>query len=204
MSKQALNHFKKHDPVLAKLVKNLGELPKSRKLCSRLEHLVEAIISQQLSVKASDTIYKRFLGLFPKSKFPKPEQIFKLKTQQLRAVGISNQKAIYIFDLAEKVVNKKINLRTLHTLSDEEVIQTLIQVKGIGRWTAEMFLMFSLQRPDIFSVGDLGLKNAIIRLYGLKQPLTEKQLHNLVKKWSPYKTIASRYLWKSLNNEPTK
>lgn len=170
--------------------------------------LVESIVSQQLSVKASDTIFARFVELFVKSgaiktarSFPKPEQVLKMSDAKLRKVGLSGSKVKYIKDLAKKVHQKELQLNRLHKMSDEEVIEHLVQVKGIGRWTGEMFLMFSLARPDIFSHGDLGLRNAIQKLYGSKKPLTEKQIQKIVSKWSPHRTLASRYLWRSLDNE---
>lgn len=202
MSKQAIQHFKKHDPTLHGFAHKFGELEMRKNKRGHFEALVEAIVSQQLSVKASDTIFNRFVALFPGKKFPKPEDILKLSPEKMRSVGISNSKAVYILDLSEKVFNKELKLQTLDKLDNEEVITELTKVKGIGRWTAEMFLMFSLLREDVFSLGDLGLKNAIKKLYKLKNHPTEKQLNNLFKKWSPYKTYAARYLWKSLDNEP--
>lgn len=192
-------HLSKVDTKLGELIKvvNLPVQRKSRR--THFEALVEAIVSQQLSVKAADTIFFRFVALF--GKFPKPEQILKMKDSKLREVGLSYQKISYIKDLATKVLSKDLKLNTLSRLDNEAVINELVKVKGIGRWTAEMFLMFSLLRPDVFSSGDLGLRNAIIKLYKLKKPPTEKQLERITKKWSPHRTTASRYLWKSLNNE---
>jgi DNA-3-methyladenine glycosylase II len=166
-----------------------------------LEALVEAIVSQQLSVKAADTIYFRFLDLFPKSKFPKAEALIELPTAQYRKVGISGPKTKYIKHLAKMVATKELKLNKLHKLDNEAVIVELVKVKGIGRWTAEMFLMFTLMRPDVFSYGDLGLRNAIKKLYKLKTPPTQKQLDRITKKWSPHRTTAARYLWRSLDNE---
>ncbi len=195
------------DPILAKVIAQI-ELPpaKAHGGKNHFHSLVEAIVSQQLSVKASDTIFARFKKLFTEKNnsrsFPKPEQILKMSDAKMRAAGLSYQKIKYIKDLAKKVQAKEVLLHKLEKMSDEEVIEHLTQVKGIGRWTGEMFLMFSLQRPDIFSQGDLGLKNAIIKLYKFKKPPTEKQIEKIISKWSPHKTTASRYLWKSLNNEP--
>ncbi len=199
MKLAAEKHLSKVDPKLGELIKvvNLPVQRKSRR--THFEALVEAIVSQQLSVKAADTIFFRFVALF--GKFPKPEQILKMKDSKLREVGLSYQKISYIKDLSTKVLSKDLRLNTLSRLDNEAVITELIKVKGIGRWTAEMFLMFSLVRPDVFSTGDLGLRNAIIKLYKLKKPPTEKQLERITKKWSPHRTTASRYLWKSLNNK---
>lgn len=199
MKLSAEKHLSKVDPKFGELIKvvNLSVQRKSRR--THFEALVEAIVSQQLSVKAADTIFFRFVALF--GKFPKPEQILKMMDSKLREVGLSYQKISYIKDLATKVLSKDLKLNTLSRLDNEAVITELVKVKGIGRWTAEMFLMFSLLRPDVFSSGDLGLRNAIIKLYKLKKPPTEKQLERITKKWSPHRTTASRYLWKSLNNE---
>lgn len=208
MKLTAEKHLSKVDLKFGELIKvvNLPVQIKSRR--THFEALVEAIVSQQLSVKAADTIFLRFVALFNQHKkkssshvFPKPEQILKMKDSKLREVGLSYQKISYIKDLATKVLSKDLKLNTLSRLDNEAVITELVKVKGIGRWTAEMFLMFSLLRPDVFSSGDLGLRNAIIKLYKLKKPPTEKQLERITKKWSPHRTTASRYLWKSLNNE---
>lgn len=194
----ANKHLSAVDPVLAQLIKQ-SKLPPQKVLRrSRFEALVEAIVSQQLSVKAADTIFFRFVALFPNQKFPKPEQVLKLSITKFRKVGISNSKALYIKELSKNIVTKKLKLTSLHRLDNEAVIAELVKVKGIGRWTAEMFLMFTLRRPDVFSPGDLGLRNAIQNLYKLKGPPSEKQLHKITQKWSPYRTTASRYLWHSL------
>lgn len=163
--------------------------------------LCESIVSQQLSVKASDTIFKRFLSLLPNSQLT-PENVLKIPHEKLRSCGLSNSKSLYIKDLASKVIDGTVELDKLPAMINEEIIAELIKVKGIGRWTAEMFLMFALARPDIFSAGDLGLRNAIMRLYGLKRIPTEKKLIAIAHKWSPYRTYACRVLWRTLNNTP--
>jgi DNA-3-methyladenine glycosylase II len=201
MSQQAIKHFQKQDPILHAFAKSYGEIIVRKPKRARFEALVEAIVSQQLSVKASDTIFKRFVALFPGKKFPTPEEILKMPVKKIRATGVSEAKAKYILDLSQKVASKELKLNSLHKLSDEEVIEELTKVKGIGRWTAEMFLMFSLLRPDVYSLGDQGLKNAVRNLYKLKSHPTDRQINKLLKKWSPYKTYAARYLWKSLDNE---
>lgn len=194
-------HLRSVDPKLAKVIDQYQLKPQRRLPRTHFEALVEAIISQQLSVKASDTIFGRFVALFPKQKFPKPEAVAKLSLPQFRKVGISGQKASYIKDLATRVAKGQVKLQSLHRLDNEQVIFELTQIKGIGRWTAEMFLMFTLRRPDVFSYGDLGLRNAIQRLYKLKNPPTEQQLERISKKWAPHRTTAARYLWKSLDNK---
>jgi DNA-3-methyladenine glycosylase II len=186
------------DPILGAVIKKI-ELKERKKSVNHFKTLVESIVSQQLSVKASDTIFKRFLELFPGRTFPKPEQVLKMTDDKLRSVGLSGSKVKYIKHLSEKVHKKEVALHKLNKMTDEEVIEHLIQVKGIGRWTGEMFLMFSLQRPDVFSYGDLGLKNAIIKLYGFKRPPSQKQIEKITLKWAPYRSLASRYLWRSLD-----
>ena len=146
----------------------------------------------------TDTIFSRFKILFPKKKIT-PLSILKLDDQNLRNTGISYSKIKYIKDLSSKVQNREINLGGMVRLSDEEVILELIKVKGIGKWTAEMFLMFTLNRPDVFSHGDLGLNNAIKKIYKLKNHNTKK-VEKIVSKWSPYKSTAARILWHSLDN----
>lgn len=197
--KLAIKHLSAVDPKLAILIRSTKLNPQKKLRRTNFEALVEAIVSQQLSVKAADTIFSRFVALF--GKFPKPEQILKMKDAKLREVGLSYQKISYIKDLSMKIISKQLKLNTLSKLDNEAVITELVKVKGIGRWTAEMFLMFTLMRPDVFSSGDLGLRNAIIKLYKLKKPPSEKLLESITKKWSPHRTTASRYLWKSLNNE---
>lgn len=194
-------HLASVDPVLAELIKKYKLPPQKILRRSRFEALVEAIISQQLSVKAADTIFFCFVALFPNSKFPKPEEVFKLPISKFRKVGISNSKALYIKELCRSIISKELKLASLHKLDNEGVITELIKVKGIGRWTAEMFLMFTLRRPDVFSHGDLGLRNAIQRLYKIKGPPTEKQLRKITENWSPHRTTAARYLWRSLENK---
>ncbi|MDQ3018313.1 MAG: DNA-3-methyladenine glycosylase [bacterium] len=187
------------DPILAAVIAQIQLPYRKPSRRSRFEGLVEAIVSQQLSVKAADTIFERFTQLFPGKNFPTPEEVANTSIAKLRSVGLSGSKATYILDLAQKVSSKELKLQSLHRLEDEAVIEELVKIKGIGRWTAEMFLMSSLNRPDLFSHGDLGLRNAIAKWYGFKKPLTQKQIEKIVQKWSPHRTLASRYLWKSLD-----
>ncbi|MEZ4180364.1 MAG: DNA-3-methyladenine glycosylase [Candidatus Doudnabacteria bacterium] len=197
---KAIKHIKKADPILGKVIIQLGELEMRKRPRGRFEALVKAIVSQQLSTKAAATIFERFRKLYPGS-FPKPEDILKTRDAKLRSAGLSYQKISYIKDLADHVLTKKLHLQKLSKMSDQEIIDELVAVKGIGQWTAEMFLMFSLERPDVFSVGDLGLRNAMIKIYNLPKGISYNQLLEIAKKWSPYRTIASRYLWQSLDND---
>ncbi len=200
MNPKILSHFKKVDPKLYKLIKSLEELQNlpAFKTEEYFMDLVESIVSQQLSGKAADTIFGRFKALFPKGKVT-PQSVLKLEDEKIRDAGLSYAKIKYIKDLATKVVSGQVDLGKLKDLADEEVIVELVKVKGIGKWTAEMFLMFTLGRPDVFSHGDLGLNTAIKRIYGLKS-YDVRSAEKIVSKWSPYKSTASRILWKSLNN----
>ncbi len=162
--------------------------------------LIRSIANQQLSGKAADTILGRFLNLFG-NKFPKPEEILKKTDDEIRMVGFSYPKVRYIKGLASMVIKKEIDLKKLPNLKDEEVIAELIKIKGVGKWTAEMILMFSLDRPDIFSLGDLGLTTAVSRLYKIDRK-NIKKIEKISMKWSPYRSIASWYLWRSLDNRP--
>lgn len=200
----AVAHFEQVDPILHQAAILIGEIPEVSKRRSKVDHFTElsaSIVSQQLSTKVADVIWGRVLKLMTDEKVS-PEQVLAIDTEIFRKQGLSYSKIKYIKDLAQKVVDSEIDLEKLDVLPDEEVIVELVKVKGIGRWTAEMFLMFSLGRPDVFSTGDLGLKRAIQKLYGLKTEPDEKKLLELSKKWAPYRTTASRILWRSLDNEP--
>ncbi len=193
---KALKHFKKFDPVLYAVAINI-KLSPVIKSNDYFVDLIESIISQQLSIKASDTIFGRFKKLFP-SELITPEKLLKIPDQKIRETGISFSKIKYIKGIADAIIKKQINLDNIDKLSNDEVTIELVKLKGIGTWTAEMFLMFTLNRPDVFSTGDLGLQNAIIKLYKLNRKPNKNELLEISNKWSPYRTIASRILWKSL------
>ncbi len=159
--------------------------------------LYESIISQQLSVKASDTIWKRFVGLVESPS--DSGHVLRHSVEDFRAIGLSRQKSGYILNIAELTENGVVDLDHLDELSDDEVIDKLTLIKGVGRWTAEMFLIFTLGRPDIFSSGDLGLCNAVKKLYG-RAEITKKEIEELSVAWSPYRSLASITLWHSLDN----
>lgn len=201
MENKIKNHLKKHDLVLYKALEVFEDLSfivrKKPATDKYFEILVESIVSQQLSVKAGDTIFGRLKKLFVGEKIL-PKKVLKIADDKLRLVGLSNAKVKYIKDLASKVESGEVKLDKLNDLSDEQVILALTKVKGIGPWTAEMFLMFSLGRDDIFSHGDLGLKNAIKKIYKLENP-SRSEIEDIVKKWSPYKTYISRILWRYLD-----
>lgn len=198
---KVITHFEAVDPKMAALAKTHKLKPSRRPIENRFEYLALTILYQQLSTKAAGTIAARFRALYKTKEFPKPAQVLKTPDETLRGVGISWQKIKYIKDLADKVASKHINIDTLEQLSDEEVIAELTRVKGIGRWTAEMFLMSALGRQDIFSLGDLGLRTGIKRLYGYKHMPSDRTVLKHSNKWSPYRTTAARLLWASLDNE---
>jgi DNA-3-methyladenine glycosylase II len=200
MDKRIQQHFQKNDPVLHKALRRLAgktDHLTPTKTTDYFAHLCEGIVSQQLSEKAGSTIWNRLLDLFPGKKIT-PEKLLGLSDDKIRVVGTSNSKVLYLKNLARDVVDNKLHLETLPEMKDTDVIIELTKVKGIGPWTAEMFLMFALGREDVFSYGDLGLHNAMKRLYRWKKEPTKKQIDKIVVKWSPYKTYACRLLWKSL------
>jgi len=190
-----MNHFKKVDSVLFGAFEKVGKIEEIR---ARVEDeyfvsLCREIINQQLSDKVASVIFERFLKLFPKRKVT-PQLILKIKDEDIRKVGTSWSKVKYIKDLASKIQTKEVKLKKLKDMNNEEAIAELIKIKGIGRWTAEMFLMFSLGREDIFSHGDLGLKNGLKKLYKIEN-LTLEKAEEITSKWSPYKSYGSRILW---------
>lgn len=198
--KQALKYLSKKDAELARIIKLINLKPlKPRD--NHFQSLVEAIISQQLSSKAADTIIGRFKELLPKKDFPSPAEILQIKPARLRKAGLSGQKVRYITGLAKAVIRGDLDFNGLARMPDEQVIEELIKIKGIGRWTAEMFLIFSLRRPDVFSFGDLGSRNALIKIYGRRGRLTPAAMARIVARWSPHRSHAARVLWASLSLE---
>lgn len=195
MSSNAIKFLKK-DPRLAKIIRRVGGYDIIL-VKNPYESLVEAIITQQLSGKAAESISKRFRELF--GRFPKPTEVLKASDSKLRTTGLSTMKIKYIKDLSKKIVTKELRINSLKNLTDEEVIVQLTLVKGIGRWTAEMFLIFSLGRPDVLPVGDLGLRKGIRRLYSLSELPQKDKIEQIAQKWRPYRTVATWYIWKSLN-----
>lgn len=160
-------------------------------------HICASIISQQLSTKVAAVIYARFLALF-KKKNPSPTDIISLPFEELRGIGLSNAKANYVLNVCNFFIEQKLTDARLHKMEDEELISFLIQIKGVGRWTAEMILMFTLGREDVFAVDDLGIQQAICKLYGIEaadKKEMKKQMLKISAAWSPYRTYACRYLW---------
>jgi DNA-3-methyladenine glycosylase II len=164
--------------------------------------VLDAIASQQLSSKVAATIVNRIRALVPGEDTPTAEQVFALPDQALRDVGLSWAKVSYIKDLARRVVSGELDLVHVSGMSDEEIVKELVTVKGIGRWTAEMFLLFSLARPDVFAVDDYGLRVAVKRLYDLPDLPKPAPMREIAEPWRPYRSYASLYLWRSLDNSP--
>jgi DNA-3-methyladenine glycosylase II len=192
----------RRDPVLARLMRRHGACGLAdAQHADPFRALVHAIIAQQLSTKAAATIERRVHALLGGSS-PSPADVALVADTQLRAAGMSAQKIRYLRDLCARVERGELDLATLHLLPDEEVIASLTQVKGIGRWTAEMFLMFRLHRPDVLPVGDLGIVRAVQREYGLRKAPTPERLLRLGEPWRPYRSVACWYLWASLENAP--
>jgi DNA-3-methyladenine glycosylase II len=192
---EALKHLAVADARLAAIIKSVGTYEiKLRK--DPFQSLVEVIIYQQLAGSAADAIYRRFVKIY--DRFPRPPQLLTTRDARLRAAGLSARRIEYLNDLASLVSDGRLKLGLLQKISDEEVIAQLVQVKGIGRWTAEMFLIFCLGRPDVLPVGDLGLRKAMQRTYLLAEQPSPASMRNIAQPWRPYCSIATWYLWKSL------
>jgi DNA-3-methyladenine glycosylase II len=189
----------RRDPVLGGLIKQIGSCGMAeRQRKDHLTALIGSIVSQQLSTKAAATIFGRFVALFPDNAVPCAAAIAAVEDARLRGVGLSGQKVGYLRDLCARIEDGRLDLDALDSLEDEEVIERLTSVKGFGRWTAEMFLMFRLHRPDVLPVGDLGIQNAVQRLYKLRKRPDPKRLTKIGEPWRPYRSVACWYLWQSL------
>jgi DNA-3-methyladenine glycosylase II len=189
----------RRDPVLAAVIKQVGACGlASRQHADHLSALAGSIISQQLSGKAAATIFGRFRALFPDAVITGPA-IAALDDQTLRGVGLSAQKVGYMRDLSARIADNRLNLEELDALADEEVIERLTAVKGFGQWTAQMFLMFRLHRPDVLPVADLGIMKAVQKLYRLRKRPDPKKILKIGESWRPYRSVACWYLWRSLS-----
>lgn len=196
----SLRHLRRIDPVLAGVIESVGPFRMQlRTEGTHFEALTRSIVFQQLSGKAAATILGRLNALFPDGS-PTPEAILAASDATLRGVGLSRQKIAYLRDLSSKVLSGDLPLDDVHAMGDDDLIAHLVQVKGIGRWTAQMFLMFRLGRPDVLPELDLGIQNAIKRAYRMRKRPTPKQVKRVGAKWSPHSSVASWYLWRSLDN----
>jgi DNA-3-methyladenine glycosylase II len=198
MHRKALNHLRRADPVLARVIERVGPCRFSpRSDGSHFDALVRSIVYQQLSGSAASTIHARFLGIYEGGSLS-PEQLLATSDEALRAVGLSRQKIAYMKDLAERVGNGDVPMHAFDELSDDAIIEALTRVKGVGRWTAQMFLMFRLGRPNVLPELDLGVRKAIQRAYRLRALPSTDRVREIGAIWEPYCTIASWYLWRSL------
>lgn len=199
-----MNKAEKHlskDPIMGKLIKeyDLKSWPEIKTTPQHLfAEIIETILGQQLSGKAANTIIGRFKDIYG-GKMPKPNELLKTKDQVIRDCGTSWSKVAYIKNVAKAVEENELHLNKLSKMSDEEVRSELIKIKGIGDWTAEMILMFTLRRSDIFSTGDMGIQNAMQKHYKVKKG-DFKKMEKIAKQWQPYRSLACRYLWRSLDN----
>jgi DNA-3-methyladenine glycosylase II len=209
VTRKARNELSAADPKMAALIERVGEIDLATRLRRRSEErpadaygaLLRAIVGQQLSTKAARTIYLRVLEIFDGAT-PSPEQLLEASEADLRGAGLSGRKVEYVRDLAAHVLSGELELDRLEELDDEEAIEEIVAVRGLGRWTAEMFLIFHLERPDVLSGGDLGIRKAVQIEYGLKEMPTPQQVLEIGERWSPYRSLASLYLWESLAAVP--
>ena len=209
MSARARQALAKADPTMGALIERIGELDLETRLARRAEErpadaygaLLRAIVGQQLSTKAARTIYLRVLDLFGGAT-PSPEQLLAASEADLRGAGLSGRKVEYIRDLARHVLAGELELDRLGELDDEAVIAEIVAVRGLGQWTAEMFLMFHLGRPDVLSGGDLGIRKAVQVEYGLEEMPPPKRVLEIGEAWRPHRSLASLYLWESLAAVP--
>ena len=194
--RKAVNHLKKSDPVLRTIIERVGPC-RMEFGPAEFSSVAEAIVYQQLNGKAAVTIFRRFTDLAGEPLTP--QGILKLSDEQLRSVGLSKQKSAYLKDLAAKTAAGLLNFAQLPDLSDNEVIEHLTQVKGIGVWTAHMFLIFSLRRPDVLPTGDYGVQMAIKKHYKKRKLPKPKEMEKIARAWAPYRSIACWYMWRSMD-----
>ena len=201
----AVDDLRAADPVLGALIDELGPLDEEARRRGRPKDpygaLLRAIVGQQLSTKAARTIYGRILDLFDGAA-PPPERLLEADEADLRGAGLSGRKVEYIRDLASHVLSGELELDRLGKLADEEVVEEIVAVRGLGVWTAEMFLLFHLERPDVLSGGDLGIRKAVQIEYGLDEMPTPTRVLEIGEPWRPHRSLASLYLWESLANTP--
>jgi DNA-3-methyladenine glycosylase II len=205
LPERGLAHLRRADPVLAEVIATVGPKLNDARAGRPADHygaLVRAIVGQQLSTKAARSIYGRLTERFD-GRTPTPEQVLADEPEALRAAaGLSRAKVGYLRSLAEHVISGELELERLDDLDDDTAIAELVAVKGLGMWTAHMFLMFHLQRPDVLPVGDLGIRRAIERAYELDALPEAPEMERIAEPWRPHRTLACRYLWRSLDNEP--
>ena len=193
-------HSLKRDKHLGAFVRRHGPIVHRRAHAKNtFQSLAESIVYQQLSGKAAATIVKRFVALFPGKKFPAPDDVLKINIKKLRSAGLSAQKASSIKDLATKCKDGTIEPKKFKGMSDAQIIEHVVRVKGIGEWTAQMFLMFTLGRPDVLPTGDLGIQKAIQKLFTLRTKPSPEKMQRLAQSWAGHRTLACFYLWRLLD-----
>ena len=198
MSQRVLQHLKAADRTLAALIERAGPFKLKPRRPPPFRSLTQAIIFQQLHGKAAETILRRFCELFGGTEFPSPEQVIEAGLERLRTAGLSRSKASYILDLAARARSQSLpTLAECDALTDEEIIARLTEVKGVGRWTAEMFLMFNLGRPDVLPVDDFGVRRGYMLAWGKRKLPAPETLRRYGTRWKPYRTAASWYLWRA-------
>jgi DNA-3-methyladenine glycosylase II len=202
---EAVEHLRAADDTLRAIIDERGPLDREARVRGRPADaygaLLRSIVGQQLSTKAARTIYGRVLDLFG-GETPAPQELLDADPDALRAAGLSGAKVKYVRSLAEHVLSGELELDRLNELGDEEVAREVTAVKGLGQWTADMFLIFHLGRPDVLPVGDLGVRRAVERAYGLEGLPSAEELEMLGERWRPHRSLASLYLWESLDNAP--
>jgi DNA-3-methyladenine glycosylase II len=205
MSDTATEHLRAADPVLRDLIDRIGPLDEEARRRGRPDDaygaLLRAIVGQQLSTRAARAIYARVLDLFG-GRVPKPAELMAIEPDVLRAAGLSRAKVAYLRDLAQRVETGQLEIDHLTDLPDDEVSAQLLAVKGLGRWTVDMFLMFHLRRPDVVASGDLGIRRAVELAYGLPARPSIAEVERIAEPWRPYRTTACVYLWESLDAMP--
>jgi 3-methyladenine DNA glycosylase/8-oxoguanine DNA glycosylase len=201
MIHKAAEHLKSVDPVLGRLMEKIGPVSVKARRVPVFQSLVQAIIYQQLHSKAADTILSRFEALFGDGHSPSPEQVLAIDLERLRSAGLSKPKAHYVHGVAEKAAFGLLpTLKECDKLGDAEIVQHLTEMKGVGRWTVEMFLIFNLGRLDVLPVHDLGVRRGFQIAYGKRKLPEPEQLERFGEKWRPYRTVAARYLWRAVDS----
>jgi DNA-3-methyladenine glycosylase II len=199
MSRKAVAHIRKSDPIMAEIMGRAGAFaPSSSGLKTPFESLVRAVAHQQLHGKAAETILGRFKALYPGKRFPKPADVIATPPTQLRGVGFSEAKVLAIRDIAAKTIEGVVpSLARIQKMDDEEIVERLMQVRGVGRWTVEMLLIFQLGRLNVLPVDDFGVRNGFRIAYKKRKMPTPKQLRQFGVRWHPYRTVAAWYLWRA-------
>lgn len=201
MTEEALRHLRRADPVLARLIRRVGPCQlKPRRRRSPYESLVRSIMFQQLHWRAAEAIFARLRALYPDARFPSPEQLLRTPETQLRAAGLSRNKIAAVKDIAAKTLEGVVpDARTIRALSDEEILERLTTVRGVGPWTVQMLLIFTLGRPDVLPATDFGVRKGFALTYGLRQLPSPREVLAHGEHWRPYRTTATWYLWRAVD-----